>query len=126
MKELDPLILIAVFQEMLGPLLWLLLAVVVIGTLAFLGLLARERKVFAQRLMWSQAVGLFGGAMSLVIMAKVSASGYSDAAGPADWILLAAVFAAGAIGTTVITYTVAGWVRAAARSPSGTRAAQQA
>src|SRR5690554_5579341 len=110
MKELDPLILLAVFQEMLGPLLWLLLAVVVIGTVAFFGLLLRERKILSRRLMWSQAVGLFGGVMSLVIMAKVSASGYSDAVGPADWILIAAVFTGGAVGTTVIAYTLAGWM----------------
>ena len=110
MKELDPLILIAVFQEMLGPLLWLLLAVIVLGTAAFLILLLRERKILSRRLMWSQLVGLFGGVMSLVIMARVSASGYSDAVGPADWILLAAVFTGGAVGTTVIAYTLAGWM----------------
>lgn len=113
MKELDPFILLAVFQEMLGPLLWLILAVVVVGTLAFLLLLVRERKIYSRRLMWSQLAGLFGGVMSLVIMAKVSASGYSDAAGPADWILLVLVFAVGAVGTTVLTYTIVGWVRTA-------------
>lgn len=113
MKELDPFILLAVFQEMLGPLLWLILAVVVVGTLAFLLLLVRERKIYSRRLMWSQLAGLFGGVISLVIMAKVSASGYSDAAGPADWILLVLVFAVGAVGTTVLTYTIAGWVRTA-------------
>ncbi len=113
MKELDPFILLAVFQEMLGPLLWLILAVVVVGTLAFLLLLVRERKIHSRRLMWSQLAGLFGGVMSLVIMAKVSASGYSDAAGPADWILLVLVFAVGAVGTTVLTYTIVGWVRTA-------------
>lgn len=113
MKELDPFILLAVFQEMLGPLLWLILAVVVVGTLAFLLLLVRERKIYSRRLMWSQLAGLFGGVMSLIIMAKVSASGYSDAAGPADWILLVLVFAVGAVGTTVLTYTIVGWVRTA-------------
>lgn len=113
MKELDPFILLAVFQEMLGPLLWLILAVVVVGTLAFLLLLVREHKIYSRRLMWSQLAGLFGGVMSLVIMAKVSASGYSDAAGPADWILLVLVFAVGAVGTTVLTYTIVGWVRTA-------------
>jgi len=113
MKELDPFILLAVFQEMLGPLLWLILAVVVVGTLAFLLLLVRERKIYSRRLMWSQLAGLFGGVISLVIMAKVSASGYSDAAGPADWILLVLVFAVGAVGTTVLTYTIVGWVRTA-------------
>lgn len=116
MKELDPLILIAVFQEMLGPLLWLILAVIMLGTLAFVVLLLRERKIVARRLMWSQVVGLFGGVMSLVIMAKVSASGYSDAAGPADWILLMLVFGLGAVGTMVLTYTLVGWLRAAIRA----------
>lgn len=116
MKELDPIILLAVFQEMLGPFLWFLLAIVVIGTVAFLALLVRERKIVSRRLMWSEALGLFGGAMALVIMAEVSASGYSDAAGPADWILLALVFAAGAIGTTILAYTTIGWVRTIIRT----------
>jgi len=115
MKELDPLILLAVFNEMLGPLLWLLIGVVVLGTLAFLGLLLRERRVISRRLMWSQLAGLFGGVMALVVMARVSASGYSDAVGPADWILLFVVFTVGAIGTTVIAYTIAGWVGLASR-----------
>lgn len=117
MKELDPLILIAVFQEMLGPLLWLLLTIVVVGTVAFLALLWRERKIMSRRLMWSEAIGLFGGVISLVIMARVSASGYSDAAGPADWVLIAAVFAVGAIGTAIIFYTLFGWLNAIARLP---------
>lgn len=117
MKELDPLILIAVFQEMLGPLLWLLIAIVVVGTAAFLGLLWRERKIMSRRLMWSEAIGLFGGLISLVIMARVSASGYSDAAGPADWMLIAAVFTIGAIGTAVIFYTLFGWLSVITRQP---------
>jgi len=124
MKELDPVILLAVFQEMLGPLLWLLIAVVLLGTFAFLMLLVRERRIVSRRLMWSQLAGVFGGVMSLVIMAKVSASGYSDAAGPADWILLALVFMLGAIGTTIIAYTITGWVQLAARSNSAQAAAQ--
>lgn len=119
MKELDPLILIAVFQEMLGPLLWLLLAGALAGTLAFAALLLRERKVYARRFIMSQFIGLAGGVMSLVIMAQVSASGYSDAAGPADWILIALVFTLGAIGTAVISYTILGWLSAVTK-PAGT------
>jgi|SRR5690606_10666023 len=115
MKELDPLILIAVFQEMLGPLLWLLLAVIVLGTAAFLILLLRERKIYSRRLMWSQLFGLFGGIMALVIMARVSASGYSDAVGPADWVLLFAVFTTGAVGATILAYTLSGWLSHATR-----------
>lgn len=117
MKELDPLILIAVFQEMLGPLLWLMIAIVVLATLAFIGLLAHERRIKSRRLMWSEAIGLFGGLISLVVMARVSASGYTDAAGPADWILIVAVFTAGAVGTAVIFYTLFGWLSVATQRP---------
>lgn len=119
MKELDPLILLAVFQEMLGPILWLLIGIIVLGTLAFLGLLLRERRVLSRRLMWSELIGLFGGALSLSIMARVSASGYSDAAGPADWILIALVFGAGALGSAVLAYTLMGWLGMALRQGGG-------
>jgi len=63
MKELDPMILLAVFLEMLGPLLWLLLAVVVLGTAAFVALLMRERRIAAGRLVRAQLAGLLGGVL---------------------------------------------------------------
>lgn len=109
MKELDPLVLVAVFQEMLGVWLWILLAAIVIVTVAFVGLLIRERGVVSQRLVRTQTVGLLGGVLSLVVMAKVSSSGFTDAAGPADWILIALVFVLGTIGSTILLYTLAGW-----------------
>lgn len=109
MKELDPSILLAVFGEMLGMLLWPLLAAAVLGTLAFVLLLLRERRIAARRLVRAQALGLLGGALALVLMAELSSSGYTDAGGPADWFLIALVFAAGAVGTTIVLYTVAGW-----------------
>lgn len=120
MKEFDPLMLLAVFQEMLGPMLWLLLAIIVLGTVAFLGLLLRERRLALRRLVIAELVGLFGGVMSLVFMAQVSSSGYSDAGGPADWILLALVFGLGAVGTAVLAYTVAGWISMMIRTPGNT------
>ena len=110
MKELDPFVLLVVFQEMLGPLLWLLLAVVVMGLLAFVALLIRERGLVSRRLVRAQAWGLLGGVLALVLMAKVSSSGFTDAGGPADWFLIALVFGLGAVGTTVLGYTVAGYM----------------
>lgn len=109
MKELDPIVLLAVFQEMLGPLLWLLLAIIIVGTAAFLILLVRERRVVARRAVLAQALGLFGGGLALVLMAKVSSSGFTDAGGPADWFLIALVFVLGMIGSAIILYTLAGW-----------------
>jgi hypothetical protein len=109
MNQLDPLILLAVFQEMLGPLLWLLLAVVVLGLTAFVALLIREKGLASRRLVRSQALGVLGGALALVLMAQVSSSGFTDAAGPIDWILIALVFGAGLVGSAILVYTAAGW-----------------
>lgn len=109
MKDLDPVILLAVFQEMLGPLLWLLLAVTALGLLAFAALLILERGLVSRRLVQSQALGLIGGGLALVLMAKVSSSGFTDAGGPIDWILIALVFGLGLISATILVYTAAGW-----------------
>ena len=109
MKEFDPRILLSVFQEMLGALLWPLLATLVLGTLAFILLLARERKIVSRRLVRSQALGLFGGVFALMLMANVSSSGFTDAGGPADWLLIALVFGLGLVGAAIVVYTIAGW-----------------
>ncbi len=126
MKEIDPMILLAVFQEMLGYLLWPLLLVVAAGVLAFAALLLRERRIVPGRLVRAQALGLLGGAFALVLMARVSSSGFTDAGGPADWVLIALVFGIGAVGATIVFYTLGGWWparrRTGARSvPSTTR-----
>lgn len=109
MKDLDPLVLLSVFEEMLGPLLWLLLAVVILGIIAFASLLLRERHLVSRRLVRSEVLGVAGGALALVLMAKVSSSGFTDAGGPADWLLIALVFGAGLVGSTILFYTMAGW-----------------
>lgn len=109
MKDLDPLIFFAVFQEMLGPLLWILLVLVIGGTAAFLILLIKEKGIVARRLVRAELVGLGGGVLALVLMAKVSSSGFTDAGGPADWFLIALVFGLGLIGTAILVYAAAGW-----------------
>jgi len=110
MKELDPFILLAVFQEMLGPLLWPLVALVVLTAVAFVTLLVSERGVRSRRMLLAQAIGLLGGVFALWVMATVSSSGFTDAGGPADWVLIALVCVLGAAGTAILVYTVAGWV----------------
>lgn len=111
MKELDPLVFLAVFQEMLGPLLlWLMILAVVIGTAAFIALLLKEREINSKRLVRAELFGLIGGALALVLMTKVSSSGFTDAGGPADWFLIALVFGLGLAGTAIIVYTVMGWI----------------
>ncbi|MBS4020423.1 MAG: DUF5368 domain-containing protein [Dechloromonas sp.] len=115
MKELDPLVFLAVFQEMLGPLLWVMLLVIVVGTAAFIALLFKERTINSRRLVRAELAGLVGGALALVLMAKVSSSGFTDAGGPADWFLIALVFGLGLAGTAILVYTVLGWRKPAAQ-----------
>lgn len=110
MQSLDPLVFIAVFQEMLGPMLWALIAVIIGGTTAFTALLLKEKHIISQRLVRSQLVGVIGGVLALVLMAKVSSSGFTDAAGPIDWLVIACVFGLGLIGTTILSYTTIGWL----------------
>jgi hypothetical protein len=110
MKNLDPMMFLAVFQEMLGPLLWVLVALAVLGVGAFLVVLIKERGIVSRRLVRAELVGLVGGALSLVLMAKVSSSGFTDAGGPADWFLIALVFGVGLAGTTILVYALAGVV----------------
>ena len=109
MKELDPLVFLAVFQEMLGPLLWLMILLIVAGTAAFVMLLLKERTIDSKRLVRAELVGVVGGVLALVLMAKVSSSGFTDAGGPADWFLIALVFGLGLAGTSILAYTFMGW-----------------
>lgn len=111
MQEFDPVVLLAIAKEMLSaPLLWGLIVISILGTVAFLLLLVRERGFVANRMLTCQMLGLLGGVVALAIMAKASSSGYTDAAGPIDWIFIAAVFLLGTIGTTIIAYSVFGWI----------------
>ncbi len=86
MKNYDPWVFLAVFQEMLGPLLWIL-PLLALGTVAgFVWLWRREGRIATRRLVLAELLGLLGGGLALVIMAAASSSGFTDAAGPADWV----------------------------------------
>lgn len=63
--------------------------------------------------MQAELLGLLGGMLSLSIMAKVSSSGFTDAGGPADWFLIASVFGFGLVSTTMLAYTLLGWIKPA-------------
>ncbi|WP_314227670.1 DUF5368 family protein [Tepidimonas sp.] len=110
MKNYDPWVFLAVFQEMLGPLLWIL-PLLALGTVAgFVWLWRREGRIATRRLVLAELLGLLGGGLALVIMAAASSSGFTDAAGPADWFLILIVYGVGFVGTTLLTYTIMGWL----------------
>lgn len=111
MKEFDLMVFVAVFQEMLGFWLWVFLLVGVVGAVAFVTLLVREGGFVSRRLVQAELLGLLGGVVALVIMAQVSSSGFTDAGGPADWLLIGLVYGAGLVATTVLVYTLRGWMQ---------------
>lgn len=115
MQTLDPIVFLAVFQEMLGALLWILAAIIIVGSAAFIMLLFKEKTIVAKRLMLSQLIGLFGGVLALILMVSVSSSGFTDAGGPIDWLLIGIIYGLGFIGTTIICYTFAGYFLSANR-----------
>jgi len=104
MKDLDLWVFISVFQEMLGPFLWLLIGLAVSGLTLFLAIVLRERGLSSRRLVWAELVGIAGGVIALLIMWVVTHSGIGDAGGPIDWVLIAAIWTVGAIGTAILAY----------------------
>jgi len=109
MKDLDPLVFFAVIQEMLGPTLWLLIGVAAIGITMFLIVIARERRIISPRLLLAEVFGVGGGICALIFMAWVTHSGFTDAGGPIDWLLIGVIFGAGMIGATLLAYAVMGF-----------------
>ncbi|WP_404385749.1 DUF5368 domain-containing protein [Caenispirillum salinarum] len=120
MKDLDLATLLSVFQEMMGPLLWVLVLLAVAGIAAFLFVLVREGGLKGGRLVRSELIGVAGGFMALVVMAWVTVSGFTDAGGPVDWLLIGIIWGIGLVGTTILAYAVQGLV---ALSRGGKRAA---
>jgi hypothetical protein len=111
MKELDPLVFLAVFEEMLGPWLWIGLTGAVLALGACLHVVVRERGLRPRRLVWSELAGLLGGVAAVLIMQRVTHSGFRDIGGPIDWVLGLAIFAAGAVLALVASYAALGLAR---------------
>ena len=104
MKQLDPAVLWAVFVEMMGPVLWLLIALAAIGILGFLFVLQRDGRLVSSRLVKAELIGFFGGFVALAITAWVTVSGFSDAGGPIDWLMIAIIWGIGLVGFTILAY----------------------
>ena len=109
MKDLDIAVFIAVFQEMLGvELMWLLVAVAVLVTIAVVVVLLRERQISSRRLVWSEVVGVVGGWAAVLFMQAITHSGFGDLGGPVDWLLVLLIWVLGAGGATLLGYATFG------------------
>jgi len=112
MKDLDPFVFVAVFQEMLGPLLWVLAALAAAGLAAFVFVVLRERRFVLRRFIWAELAGFLGAIAAIALMWGVTSSRLSDAGGPIDWLLILTIFAAGWAGALVLFYAAAGLMAA--------------
>jgi hypothetical protein len=107
-KELDPSVFVAVFEEMLGPWLWVLVAVAAIATAIAIFIVLRDGGLRPRRLLWSQLAAIAGGVAAILFMQAITHSSFSDVGGPVDWVLGLAIFAGGAIATLIGGYAVLG------------------
>lgn len=109
MKDLDPLVLYSVLIEMMGPFIfWGLILTAAFGLWGFCQVLIRERGFSSKRLVRAEILGLFGGVGALVLMAYVTVSGFTDAGGPVDWLLVGLIWGCGLAGTTILSYAILG------------------
>jgi|GEM_PF-99918 len=108
MKELDLWVFVAVFEEMLGPWLWVTVGAGALALVAFVYVLVRDRGIHPRRLVWSEGAAAFGGAIAVLVMQAVTHSGFADIGGPVDWVLGIAIFAGGAAATLIASYALLG------------------
>jgi hypothetical protein len=108
MKDLSLSVFLSVFEEMLGPFMWALFAVAVIGLALFAYVLIRDRGLRGTRFMFAEIAGVMGGFVALAIMWSVTHSGLSDVGGPVDWVLIAVIWVIGGLGGGVLAYAAQG------------------
>ncbi|MDP2409413.1 MAG: DUF5368 family protein [Pseudolabrys sp.] len=122
MKDLDVFVLVAVFQEMLGWLFWPLVILVVLGLVGFVGVIVRDRGIYARRFVIAELVGVAGGFFGIWLMLTITSSQLSDIGGPIDWVLMVVIWLAGAIGAAVVAYIGLAALDSTRRSPVAQRA----
>jgi hypothetical protein len=107
MKELDIGVFVAVFIEMLGPVVfWALVLAATILAAAFVYVLIRDRGLESRRVVRAELAGVLGGIAAVLIMQRITNSGFRDLGGPIDWLLVLAIFAFGGLATTILAYTL--------------------
>ncbi|MBB4285309.1 DUF5368 domain-containing protein [Roseospira goensis] len=108
MQGFDLAVFLAVFLEMMGTILWVLVALAVVGLAGFLAVVWCERTVVSRRLLRAEVIGVIGGFAALALMAYVTVSGFTDAGGPVDWLLIGIIWGMGLVGTTILAYAAMG------------------
>jgi drug/metabolite transporter (DMT)-like permease len=97
---------LAVFEEMFGPLLfWALVTVAAIITIAFVYVLIRDHNVESSRFLRAELTAPLGAIAAILFVQWITNSGFRDVGGPIDWIVLLLIGLAGAGGLMILVYT---------------------
>ena len=110
MKDMTFETLLAVFLEMMGDGFWLLAGASVVGLVAILTVMLRERRLVAARFVAAEVAGLAGGVFAIWLALTLTRSGIGDIGGPVDWLLMALLFGLGAVGGTIFAYVGLGLI----------------
>jgi len=114
MKDLTPGMIVAVLEEVFGPVLfWAMVAVAAIVTLAYLYVLIRDRSMSMRKFLMAQLSMPFGAVAAVWFVQAMTHSSYKDLGGPVDLIVYLGVAVIGAIGTAILVYTLQSLVRGA-------------
>lgn len=111
MKEIEVTVLLAVFEEMLGVWLWLLILLAALALVGCVVVVLRDKGLRPRRLLWSEVAALAGGVAAVLAMQAVTHSGFRDIGGPIDWVVGIAIFATGAACALVGAYAAFGLAR---------------
>jgi hypothetical protein len=107
MEELTPGTLIAVFEEMFGPLVFWAMALAAIAiTLAYLYVLIRDHSVSWRKFLLAQLSMPVGFVGAIWFVQRVTNSTMADLGGPVDWLLVLGIGLMGAIGLAILVYTL--------------------
>lgn len=115
MQELTLETLIAVFEQMFGPVLfWVLVVAAFIISAAYIYVLIRDRRVSVRKFLWAQVTMPFGALLAICFVMFSTDSRLADLGGPIDWIVLLAIAVVGAIGSAILVYTAQSLIRSPA------------
>ena len=107
MEELTFSTLIAVFEEIFGRgLFWTMVAVAALVTVAYVYVLVRDRELSMRKFFWAQMSMPLGAVLAVAFTLFMTDSGVGDMGGAIDVIVLLGVALLGAVGMSILVYTV--------------------
>lgn len=112
MKELTLETLIAVFEEMYGPVLfWAMVVVAAIITLGFIFVLIRDRSIEGRYLARAELTAPIGAIAAILFVQYMTNSGFSDIGGAIDVMVVLLIGVAGAGGLIFLAYLAQAFMR---------------